>query len=101
MLTRETGYLTLRRPGSGSAAAKQLQAEGYVVLEQVFGAKTVDTLADEVERIYEEYPPDERSVALPTRALGAVPLRDAQPERRRAEGDRQPQDPQQHRAPAR
>ena len=65
MLTRETGYLTLRRPGSGSAAAKHLQAEGYVVLEQVFTPKTVETLAGEVERIYEEYPPDERSSRYP------------------------------------
>ncbi len=65
MLTRRTGYLTLRHPGAGNAAAKQLQAEGYVVLEQVFDTKTVDTLADEVERVYEEYPPDERSSRYP------------------------------------
>ena len=65
MLTRETGYLTLRRPGSGSVAAKHLQSEGYVILEQVFSATTVNTLADEVRRIYEEYPPDERSPRYP------------------------------------
>jgi hypothetical protein len=65
MLTRETGYLTLRRPGSGSAASKHLQQEGYVLLEQVFAPATVAALAAEVERVYEEYPPDERNPRYP------------------------------------
>ena len=36
-----------------------------MVLEQVFDAKTVEALADDVERVYEEYPPDERSARYP------------------------------------
>jgi ectoine hydroxylase-related dioxygenase (phytanoyl-CoA dioxygenase family) len=65
VLTRSSGYLTLRRPGSGSAAAKQLQGQGYVVLEQVFDDKSVQALKAEVERVYAEYPPDERSTRHP------------------------------------
>ena len=73
MLTRETGYLTLRRPGSGSVAAKHLQAEGYVILEQVFSATTVNTLADEVRRIYEEYR-DAIGAALDRSHSGAIKI---------------------------
>ena len=65
VLTRSTGYLTLRRPGSGSVATKQLQGQGYVVLEQVFDDKSVKALKAEVERVYKEYPPDERSTRHP------------------------------------
>jgi ectoine hydroxylase-related dioxygenase (phytanoyl-CoA dioxygenase family) len=60
VLTRSSGYLTIRDEAVG-AAAQALQADGYVVLRQVFSAAEVDSLHADVQRVFEEYPPDERS----------------------------------------
>ncbi len=64
MLTRSRGYLTVRSRG-GSKATKHLQEEGYVLLEGVFDEKAVKALCDDVERVFKEYPPDERSTRHP------------------------------------
>jgi hypothetical protein len=65
MLTRKGGYLA-ERPRGGSKATKQLQQEGYVLLEGVFDEKAVTKLCADVERVFDEYPPDERSSRYPT-----------------------------------
>jgi ectoine hydroxylase-related dioxygenase (phytanoyl-CoA dioxygenase family) len=59
MLTRSTGYLSLRS-GGGPAAAESLHAEGYVVLDRVFAGEELAALRADVERVFEEYPPDVR-----------------------------------------
>ncbi len=64
MLTRSNGYLTVL-PRGGSQATKHLQNEGYVLLEGVFDERAVKALSADVERVYEEYPPDERSSRYP------------------------------------
>jgi ectoine hydroxylase-related dioxygenase (phytanoyl-CoA dioxygenase family) len=64
VLTRSTGYLTLRTDAVASSA-ETLQAEGFVVLRDVFSEVEVDALRADVARVYGEYPPDERSDAYP------------------------------------
>lgn len=60
MLTRRTGYLALSSE-SAPAASAQLQAEGYVALRGVFDAGEVAELVADVDRVFDEVPPDERS----------------------------------------
>jgi ectoine hydroxylase-related dioxygenase (phytanoyl-CoA dioxygenase family) len=59
MLTRSSGYLSLRS-GTAPAAAEHLQSEGYVVLDDVYAGVDLAGLLADVERVFEEYPPDER-----------------------------------------
>jgi hypothetical protein len=59
MLTRATGYLTLRS-GPVPEAAEQLQREGYALLPAVFDAGEVAALCAAVEEVYAAYPPDVR-----------------------------------------
>lgn len=65
MLTRATGYLTLRTEPV-PPEAQTLQAEGYVTLPGVFDADEVAALVADIERVYAEYPADERSDRHPT-----------------------------------
>jgi hypothetical protein len=59
MLTRSTGYLTVRsNPVPGSAV--RLQSDGYVVLDGVFPGEEIEALCADVERVFVEYPPDDR-----------------------------------------
>jgi ectoine hydroxylase-related dioxygenase (phytanoyl-CoA dioxygenase family) len=59
MLTRSSGYLTLRSDPV-PASVGSLQSDGYVVLSGVFDHDEVAALRADVERVFEEYPPDER-----------------------------------------
>ena len=59
MLTRSSGFLTLRS-GPVPASVERLQSDGYVVLEGVFVEEEIAALCADVERVFEEYPPDER-----------------------------------------
>ena len=59
MLSRRTGYLELSdRPVPD--ATRQLQEEGYVALPGVFDASQVKELIQDVDRVFDQYPPDER-----------------------------------------
>ena len=60
MLTRATGYLTLRTDDV-VPAAEALQSDGFVVLPNVFAEEEIETLRADVERVFNEYAPDERS----------------------------------------
>jgi ectoine hydroxylase-related dioxygenase (phytanoyl-CoA dioxygenase family) len=60
MLTRIHGYL-LPRQEADSAAASQLEAEGFAVLQAAFSGDEVGALRVELEAIYRDYPPDGRS----------------------------------------
>jgi ectoine hydroxylase-related dioxygenase (phytanoyl-CoA dioxygenase family) len=63
MLTRSSGYLRVTSK-SVPASSVSLQAEGYVVLEDVFSGDEVAALSDDVERVFDEYPPDDRGDPL-------------------------------------
>jgi hypothetical protein len=39
---------------------KSLQSDGYVLLDHVFGGDEITALRNEVERVFDEFPPDER-----------------------------------------
>jgi Phytanoyl-CoA dioxygenase (PhyH) len=59
MLTRSSGYLSLlSTPAPGSAV--QLQSDGFVVLHGVFTEEETAALRADIERVFEEFPPDER-----------------------------------------
>jgi ectoine hydroxylase-related dioxygenase (phytanoyl-CoA dioxygenase family) len=60
MLTRVHGYLLPRRD-EAPAAARQLETDGYAVLESVFSAGEIGALRAELEAVYRDYPPDGRS----------------------------------------
>ena len=64
VITRRTGYLTISDKDV-PRASKQLQTDGFVVLRSVFDDDEVKTLAEDVERVYAQWPPDERSTAYP------------------------------------
>ncbi len=59
VLTRSSGFLTLRSDPV-APSAESLQSEGFVLLERVFSATEVAALCADVERVFDEYPPDER-----------------------------------------
>lgn len=59
MITRRTGYLTLSSDVAPEAS-QQLQTEGYVVLPSVFGPDEVAELVDDVDRVFDEWKPDDR-----------------------------------------
>jgi hypothetical protein len=59
MLTRSSGYLSLRTD-SAPAAAQALQSEGFVILDSIFEGRDLALLRADVERVFAEYPPDER-----------------------------------------
>ena len=59
MLTRSSGYLTLRS-GATPPAVESLQSDGYVLLNGIFVGDELAALCADVERVFGEYPPDER-----------------------------------------
>ena len=60
MLTRKSGYL---RPfdGEAPAASRQLEVEGYALLEGVLDAAAVAALRAELEAVYADLPADDRT----------------------------------------
>jgi ectoine hydroxylase-related dioxygenase (phytanoyl-CoA dioxygenase family) len=60
VITRRFGYLKVS-DAPVSDETQQLQAEGYVMLHGVFDADAVAELEADVNRVYEEWPPDRRS----------------------------------------
>jgi hypothetical protein len=59
VITRRTGYLAISS-APGSEASEQLQTEGYVTLPGVFDADHVAELIADVDRVFDECPPDHR-----------------------------------------
>ena len=59
MITRRTGYLTIRSDPV-PPAAEHLQSEGFAVLPGVFTGEEVTSLRAEIDRVFDEWPPDER-----------------------------------------
>jgi hypothetical protein len=64
VITRSSGYLALR-DGPAPSASAQLQSDGHVLIEGVLGGPELEELRRDVERVFEEYPPDERSQKKP------------------------------------
>ena len=64
MITRRTGYLTLSTDAA-SPATEQLQTEGYVTLRGVFDGDEIAELIADVDRVFDECAPDERSPKKP------------------------------------
>jgi hypothetical protein len=62
MLTRSSGYLTLRTDPVPSAV-ESLQSDGYAKLDGVFVEDELAALCADVERVFEEYPADDRGDA--------------------------------------
>ena len=63
MITRRSGYLSISADPA-PAATEQLQREGYVVLPGVLSPAETKALGEDIERVFEEYPPDERVPGL-------------------------------------
>src|SRR6476660_9102820 len=64
VITRRTGYLSLSaRPVPRET--EQLQDDGFTVLHSVYDDDEVDELRDDIERVYAQWPPDERSSVRP------------------------------------
>ncbi len=59
MLTRSSGYLTLRS-GKVPSATRKLESDGYTVLRRVFTPAQVEALCGDVARVFADYPPDLR-----------------------------------------
>jgi hypothetical protein len=59
VLTRRSGYLTIRSEPA-PASAEALQRDGYVILRAVFTPEEVKELAADIDRVYDDLPPDER-----------------------------------------
>jgi Phytanoyl-CoA dioxygenase (PhyH) len=64
VLTRASGYLTIV-PDPAPAHVERLQSDGYTVLEGVFTEVETAALVADVERVFEEYPPDDRGDDYP------------------------------------
>jgi ectoine hydroxylase-related dioxygenase (phytanoyl-CoA dioxygenase family) len=60
VITRRFGYLKVS-DAPVSDETQHLQTEGYVMLRGVFDADAVAELEADVDRVYEEWPPDRRS----------------------------------------
>ena len=59
MITRTTGYLTIRNADVPAESA-QLQAAGFAVLCAVFDGDQVAALRSDIDGVFDDWPPDER-----------------------------------------
>jgi hypothetical protein len=59
MLTRSSGFLRIRSDAVPESS-ERLQSDGYVVLGSVFSEEETAALRADVERVFNEYPPDDR-----------------------------------------
>jgi ectoine hydroxylase-related dioxygenase (phytanoyl-CoA dioxygenase family) len=64
VITRKGGYLHIRK-SEVPDEAKQLEKDGFAILRGVFTADEVAELAADIERVYDELPPDERGEGRP------------------------------------
>jgi len=60
MLRRVHGYLTSRKPEDAPEASLYLEKYGYVILRQAFSEAQVADLKDDIARVFQEYPRDNR-----------------------------------------
>ena len=67
MIKRQGGYLKVRNEPA-SPATRQLEAEGYTVVEGVFSSAEVDILKQEISEVFNHRPADFRSARSPEAA---------------------------------
>lgn len=60
MLSRQRGYLLWRSDEEVGEETRQLQDEGWVLLRQVFSDAEIAGLAQDLRRVYDQYPADRR-----------------------------------------
>ena len=67
MLTRTTGYLTIRDDADAEipSATHELQREGCTLLRQVFSPSEIRALTDEISAVFDDVEPDIRSTRAP------------------------------------
>ncbi len=65
MLKRVRGYLKAIDAAEAPAESRQLEAQGYVLIRGVFSAGEVAALAEDINRVFDEYPADGRSSVRP------------------------------------
>lgn len=61
MLRRTFGYLVARDPAKASEASQQLERDGYTVLRGVFTDAEIEALRQDIDRVFDEYPRDNRA----------------------------------------
>jgi hypothetical protein len=64
VITRTTGYLTLRQDAA-PAASEELQREGHTLLPGVFAPDEVEALGADIRRVFAEVEPDVRNETRP------------------------------------
>lgn len=64
VLSRRTGYLTIV-DREVPDASHQLERDGFVVLRKVFDEAAIAELVEDVDRVFAQWPPDERSPSYP------------------------------------
>jgi ectoine hydroxylase-related dioxygenase (phytanoyl-CoA dioxygenase family) len=66
MLTRKTGYLTVRDENDPEiqTATHELQREGFTLIPQVFNSTELSALANEISAVFDDIEPDIRSVRV-------------------------------------
>jgi ectoine hydroxylase-related dioxygenase (phytanoyl-CoA dioxygenase family) len=64
VITRQTGYLTVRTAAVPDAS-RCLESQGYTIVEQVFSVAEVNALRADIDRVFAEWPPDERIAGRP------------------------------------
>ena len=60
MLKRTGGYLTSRNPDSATPAALELEQQGFTILRRALEGDAIQSLRDEINRVFDEYPRDNR-----------------------------------------
>jgi hypothetical protein len=63
MITRRSGYLSPRLDPAPPASV-ELQRDGFVLLPGVFSAEETKALGEDIDRVFDQYPPDERAAGL-------------------------------------
>ena len=61
MLRRTGGYLTTQDPEKAPKASLELEQRGFTLLHDVLTREEINSLADDITRIYELYPRDNRT----------------------------------------
>ena len=66
VITRDSGYLTIRTDAPSDAAA-HLEDQGFALLPSVLAPDEVDELRADIDRVFDEEPPDIRREDRPAR----------------------------------
>lgn len=65
MIQRKHGYLAHRDNDDSNPIAGQLERDGFAVVPGVFSAAEIDALRTDIDRVFDEYPADQRAERPP------------------------------------